>query len=146
MENEARGENTDHPPSIETAVANKPDVTAGEEPPRTRAAAPASSFFKILRQGAAFLYRNKGALLGIGLAIFLLLIPRPEGLSSEGQKALSLVSLAFVFFMTEPTPVPGGALLIEVRQVVSGLGKCSEVDEWFHNEEVLIIMGSLMIA
>src|SRR5579884_145217 len=146
MENEARGENTDHPPSIETAVANKPDVTAGEEPPRTRAAAPASSFFKILRQGAAFLYRNKGALLGIGLAIFLLLIPRPEGLSSEGQKALSLVSLAFVFFMTEPIPLPGVALLIAVLEVVIGLGKSTEVAQSFFNDSVFFIMGSLMIA
>lgn len=84
--------------------------------------------------------------MGVGLAVFLLALPLPEGLSPHGMRALALVVLAFVFFGTEPIPLPGVSLLIAVLEVLFGLGTPTEVAQSFFNDSVFFIMGSLMIA
>lgn len=76
----------------------------------------------------------------------LIALPLPEGLSPEGMKALALVGLAFVFFATEPIPLPAVSLLIAVLEVLLGLGTSTEVARSFFNDSVFFIMGSLMIA
>ncbi|TAK01703.1 MAG: hypothetical protein EPO39_14055, partial [Candidatus Manganitrophaceae bacterium] len=146
MENETRGEETDQVILPETVPDSAAPFTVEPAPPGKRGGGPASTRLKAVRKSAAFLYRNKGAFLGIGVALFLLMIPLPEGLSPAGQRALSLVSLAFIFFMTEPIPLPGVALLIAVLEVLMGLGDSTEVARSFFNDSVFFIMGSLMIA
>lgn len=146
MENEARGEETERVILSETAPHSEAPFTVEREPTEKRGATPVFTLLKAVRKSTAFLYGNKGALLGIGAALFVLMIPLPEGLSPAGQKALSLVSLAFVFFMTEPIPLPGIALLIAVLEVLMGLGDSTEVARSFFNDSVFFIMGSLMIA
>lgn len=146
MENEARGEETDRVILSETAPHSEAPFTVEREPTEKRGATPVFTLLKAVRKSTAFLYGNKGAVLGIGAALFLLMIPLPEGLSPAGRKALSLVSLAFVFFMTEPIPLPGIALLIAVLEVLMGLGDSTEVARSFFNDSVFFIMGSLMIA
>lgn len=146
MENERGGEQTDQAILSETAPDNEASSTLEQESAEKRGTTLAFTLLKAVRKSANFLYRNKGALLGIGVALFLLKIPLPEGLSPAGQKALSLVGLAFIFFMTEPIPLPGVALLIAVLEVLMGLGDSTEVARSFFNDSVFFIMGSLMIA
>lgn len=105
-----------------------------------------SFWIGIFSRALSVLLKGKGALLGVALAGLLLSIPRPEGLSPEGLKTLALVALAFVFFATEPVPLPAVSILIAVLEVLFGLGKPDEVARSFFNDSVFFIMGSLMIA
>lgn len=134
--------------TVRTVRSDRTDAVKGEERPSGEAAAIPAPFgpIQVLRKGMVLLYKNKGALTGIGVALFLLMMPLPEGLSPAGRKAISLVSLAFIFFVTEPIPLPGVALLIAVLEVLMGLGDSTEVARSFFNDSVFFIMGSLMIA
>ena len=60
--------------------------------------------------------------LGAGLALFLLvlLMPAPEGLSAEGQKALAVMTLAVVFWATEALPISVTGLLGVILLIVLG--------------------------
>lgn len=84
----------------------------------------------------------------IGLAIggILLSIPTPEGLTPLGMRALTLLVVVFIFFVTEPIPLPGVALFIAVAEVLLKLAKPGVVAQSFMSDSVFFIMGSLMIA
>ena len=60
--------------------------------------------------------------LGAGLALFLvvLLMPKPEGLSPEGQKALAVMTLAVILWATEALPISVTGLLGVVLLIVLG--------------------------
>lgn len=66
------------------------------------------------------------AKLAAGIALFLvvLLMPRPEGLTPEGQKALAVMVLAVVFWATEALPISvtglAGVVLLIVLGAVPG--------------------------
>lgn len=77
---------------------------------------------------------------------FLLSIPTPEGLSPRGMRTLALLAVVFIFFVTEPIPLPGVALFIAISEVLLGLAKPNVVAQSFMNDSVFFIMGSLMIA
>ncbi len=76
----------------------------------------------------------------------LLSVPIPEGLTPIGMRALTLVIVAFLFFITEPIPLPGVALFIAVSEVLLGLAKPAVVAQSFMSDSIFFIMGSLMIA
>lgn len=76
----------------------------------------------------------------------LLSMPAPEGLTEMGMRALILVIVVFIFFVTEPIPLPGVALFIAIAQVLLGLAKPTVVAQSFMSDSVFFIMGSLMIA
>ncbi len=84
----------------------------------------------------------------IGLAVggLMLSIPTPEGLSPTGMRTLALLVVVFIFFVTEPIPLPGVALFIAVSEVLLGLAKPGVVAQSFMSDSVFFIMGSLMIA
>ncbi len=77
---------------------------------------------------------------------FLLSIPTPEGLTPIGMRTLALLVVVFIFFVTEPIPLPGVALFIAISEVLLGLAKPSVVAQSFMSDSVFFIMGSLMIA
>jgi len=85
-------------------------------------------------------------LLGVGALLLLLFLPPPEGLPPEGMRVLAILAMATIFFVTEPIPLPGVALLIAVLQVILGVGSSSEVASTFMSDAVFFIMGSLMIS
>ena len=60
--------------------------------------------------------------LGSGLALFLfvLLMPAPEGLTPEGQKALAVMALAVAYWATEALPISVTGLLGVILLVVLG--------------------------
>jgi len=76
----------------------------------------------------------------------MLSIPTPEGLSPTGMRTLALLVVVFIFFVTEPIPLPGVALFIAVSEVLLGLAKPGVVAQSFMSDSVFFIMGSLMIA
>lgn len=92
------------------------------------------------------LLRRKWIFFGLSVGFVILTIPVPEGLTPVGMRALALVIVAFIFFMTEPVPHPGVALFIAVSQVLLGLEKPTRVAQSFMSDSVFFIMGSLMIA
>lgn len=92
------------------------------------------------------LLKRKWIFIGLAVGFVILMIPVPEGLTPVGMKALALVVVAFIFFMTEPVPLPGVALFIAVSQVLLGLEKPTGVAQSFMSDSVFFIMGSLMIA
>ena len=61
---------------------------------------------------------------GIALFLIVLLMPRPEGLTPEGQKALAVMVLAVVFWATEALPISvtglAGVVLLIVLGAVPG--------------------------
>lgn len=83
---------------------------------------------------------------GFVLGATLLSLPTPEGLTPEGQRALTIAAVATLFFITEPIPLPAVALLIAVFQVLLGLGSGNEVAKSFMSDSVFFIMGSLMMS
>ena len=61
-----------------------------------------------------------------GLFLAILLMPSPESLSAEGQRALAVMTLAVVLWATEALPVPvtgiGGVVLLVVLGAVPDIG------------------------
>ncbi|MBI3802434.1 MAG: DASS family sodium-coupled anion symporter [Nitrospirae bacterium] len=92
------------------------------------------------------LLRRKWIFIGFLIGAVILMIPIPEGLTPTGMRALALVAVAFIFFITEPVPLPGVALFIAVFEVLLGLKKPTGVAQSFMSDSVFFIMGSLMIA
>jgi sodium-dependent dicarboxylate transporter 2/3/5 len=92
------------------------------------------------------LLRRKWIFIGLSVGFVILTIPIPEGLTPTGMRALALVVVAFIFFMTEPVPLPGVALFIAVSEVLLDLEKPTGVAQSFMSDSVFFIMGSLMIA
>ena len=84
--------------------------------------------------------------LGLLLGGLVLLLPRPEGLSPEGQRTLALLVTVIVFLVTEPIPLPATALLIAFGQALLSLGTPNEIARSYMSDAVFFIMGSLMIS
>ncbi len=92
------------------------------------------------------LSKKKWLFIGLIIGAILLTLPVPEGLSPRGMRALSLVIVVFIFFVTEPIPLPGVALFIAIAQVLLNLASPIVVAQSFMSDSVFFIMGSLMIA
>ncbi|MFQ5580319.1 MAG: SLC13 family permease [Nitrospiria bacterium] len=95
---------------------------------------------------ASWLKKRKWIVIGLLVGAVLLSIPVPVGLTPIGMKTLALVIVAFIFFVTEPIPLPGVALFIAVSEALLGLAKPTAVAQSFMSDSVFFIMGSLMIA
>ncbi|MTI81268.1 MAG: DASS family sodium-coupled anion symporter [Firmicutes bacterium] len=93
-----------------------------------------------------FIKNRKFFLLAALLATIIILLPTPEGLSVEGQRALALMVFVVVCFFTEAIPLPAVALIIGSYQVLLGLTDFREVPKTFMADAVAFIMGALMIG
>jgi sodium-dependent dicarboxylate transporter 2/3/5 len=92
------------------------------------------------------LRQERWLILGLLVGLVIALLPPPAGLSVSGMRVLGIISMAVIFFITEPIPLPTVALLIAVFQVVLGISGPSEVARSFMSDAVFFIMGSLMIS
>lgn len=90
--------------------------------------------------------RNRWIFIGLIVGGLLLYMPTPEGLSIMGMRAIVIMVVSIIFFITEPLPLPGVALLIAVAEVISGIAGPTETARSFMSDSVFFIMGSLMIA
>ncbi|HIE66340.1 MAG: DASS family sodium-coupled anion symporter [Nitrospira sp.] len=95
---------------------------------------------------ASWLKKRKWIFIGLLVGAVLLSVPVPAGLTPIGMKTLALVIVAFIFFITEPIPLPGVALFIAVSEALLGLATPTTVAQSFMSDSVFFIMGSLMIA
>jgi len=97
------------------------------------------SFGDLVKQRRAFLA-------AVAVAIAVILMPTPEGLTVEGKYALGLMGFVVVCFFTEAIPLPAVALIIGSYQVMMGITDFREVPQTFMADAVAFIMGALMIG
>ena len=92
------------------------------------------------------LIRRRYFFAAIALGGLTLFLPRPEGLSPQGQGTLALLVFAVVCFLTDPVPLPAVALLIGVGEVVFGIKSPEAMPRSYMSGAVFFILGSLMIG
>ena len=67
--------------------------------------------------------RKKWLILSFLLSISFFYFPTPDGLSSEGHRALIIVLVALSLIVSETIPLPAVAMLILIMEVVLGVDK-----------------------
>lgn len=82
----------------------------------------------------------------ISLTVLTLLLPRPPGLSAEGQRALALFVFTGGILALEPVPLPIAALMVPVMQVALGIADVTTSFAPFSSPVVFLILGSLFLA
>ncbi len=80
------------------------------------------------------------------LTIAVLLIPRPEGLSVEGHRALAVFVFTGSILALEPVSLPIAALMVPVAQVSLGVADTPQAFETFSRPVVFLILASLFLA
>lgn len=85
-------------------------------------------------------------LLVIALTGITLLLPTPQGLSEEGQRALALFVFTGSILALEPAPLPISALLVPVAQVALGIDTARGAFAAFGQPSVFLILTSLFLA
>ncbi|MEZ4833425.1 MAG: SLC13 family permease [Caldilineaceae bacterium] len=82
----------------------------------------------------------------IVLTTIVLLLPRPEGLSLEGHRALALFVFTGSILALEPAPLPIAALLVPIMQIALGIDQAAGAFAPFGTPVVFLILGSLFLA
>jgi solute carrier family 13 (sodium-dependent dicarboxylate transporter), member 2/3/5 len=75
-----------------------------------------------------------------------LLLPAPEGVTPDGQRALALLVFTASILALEPVALPIAALMVPLMQVAFGLAKTREAFEPFSRPVVFLILTSLFLA
>jgi sodium-dependent dicarboxylate transporter 2/3/5 len=87
---------------------------------------------------------------GLVIFILLLLMPRPSGLSTEGQRALALFIFIAYLWITETFPLPVTAFMAGVGLLVMGIYTGSDRAERafapYAADAVFMVLGSLIMA
>ncbi len=120
-----------------------------EAPPPTKSVGlpPLRVFQPRIVEGALGLRRFVGRFsIVILLTVLVLLIPRPEGLSPEGHRALALFAFTGSILALEPVSLPIAALMVAVAQVALGIGTATEAFSTFSRPVVFLILASLFLA
>ena len=82
----------------------------------------------------------------VGLVVTVLLLPAPEGVSPEGQRALALLVFTASILALEPVSLPIAALMVPLMQVGLGLADARLAFEPFSRPVVFLILTSLFLA
>lgn len=85
-------------------------------------------------------------LLVLGLAVGVLFLPTPPGLSPEGHRAVALFVFTGAILALEPAPLPISALLVPVAQVAFGIDTVSGAFSAFAQPTVFLVLSSLFLA
>jgi len=85
-------------------------------------------------------------LIGAVLFALVLLLPTPEGLSPEGQRALAIFALAIVFWVTNVLPMSVTSLFAIVLIPLLGVMSSREAFALFGNPAVFFILGALILS
>ena len=106
-----------------------------------------NELYKIVSSSMLYWFsQKKWFLFSVVLAIFLLNLSTPVGLTIAGYHSLIILLMVFTLVTFEPIPFPAIALLTLVLQVLLGVAPPDVVAESFMNDAVLFVMGSLMFA
>lgn len=87
-----------------------------------------------------------GLIVSVGVWAGLMLMPTPEALGPDGQRAVALLASVCIMFATEAVPLPAIGLLIPVYQVVVGGLPTEMVTGWMMSNALLFLMGTLMLV
>ena len=108
---------------------------------------PMNESYKIISSSMLYWFsQKKWFVFSVILAIFLLNLTTPIGLTIAGYHSLIILLMVFTLVTFEPIPFPAIALLTLVLQVLLGVAPPDVVAESFMNDAVLFVMGSLMFA
>lgn len=92
--------------------------------------------------------RRRSVFLAITVLLALLVyhLPRPEGLTPEGQRALTVFTVCVFLWATHTLPLPVTGLLVMVLLPLLGVLKSSVAFSLFGNEAVFFILGAFILA
>ena len=108
---------------------------------------PMNESYKIISSSILYWFsQKKWFVFSVLLAIFLLNLSTPIGLTLAGYHSLIILLMVFTLVTFEPIPFPAIALLTLVLQVLLGVAPPDVVAASFMNDAVLFVMGSLMFA
>jgi sodium-dependent dicarboxylate transporter 2/3/5 len=82
----------------------------------------------------------------LGLTGLVLLLPFPDSLSEEGQRAFALFVFTGSILALEPAPLPISALLVPVAQVALGIDNVSGAFSAFAQPSLFLVLSSLFLA
>ena len=82
----------------------------------------------------------------VALTAATLLLPRPEGLSAAGHRALAAFVFTASVLSLEPVSLPIAALMVPVAEVVLGVATAPEAFQTFSRPVVFLILASLFLA
>ncbi len=109
---------------------------------RTRGA----RFWSVLVNDPEVARKLIGLIVSLGVWAGLMLMPTPEALGLDGQRAVALLASVCIMFATEAVPLPAIGLLIPVYQVVIGGLPTDLVTGWMMSNALLFLMGTLMLV
>lgn len=87
-----------------------------------------------------------GLLLAFAVGALICLVPLPEGLSPQGQRALGLFCALITLWATEPVPLPIISLLMVPACMFMGLTKIQPALVNFANSSIYLIGGAIIMA
>lgn len=82
----------------------------------------------------------------VALTSAVLLVPAPDGVSAEGQRALALLVFTASMLALEPVSLPIAALMVPLLQVALGIAQVEVAFEPFSRPVVFLILTSLFLA
>ena len=91
-----------------------------------------------------FLIANKGFGLGVALALLVLAVPAPEGLSIEGQRTAAIFSLMGAWWATEAVPVAVTALVPLALFPLLGIVDIQNAADPYANKTIYLFFGCLL--
>ena len=93
-----------------------------------------------------FLLKNKGFVLGLLIALIVLALPTPEGLSSEAHRTAAIFLLMGTWWATEAVPVAVTALVPLALFPLLGIVDIQNAANPYANKIVYLFLGGFLIA
>jgi sodium-dependent dicarboxylate transporter 2/3/5 len=91
-------------------------------------------------------FKKKGFGFGLLVFVLMLILPAPEGLSSEGWSVAAIVSLMAIWWATEAIPVAVTALLPLALFPLIGIVSFKEAAIPYANPNIYLFLGGFMLA
>ncbi len=82
----------------------------------------------------------------LALTFIVLLLPVPEGLSTDGKRALAAFAFTGTIFALQPVPLPFAGLMVPVALVALGVADSAQAFETLSRPIIILILGSLFLA
>ena len=93
-----------------------------------------------------FILQNRGFVFGLLIALFILVLPTPEGLSSEAHRTAAIFLLMGTWWATEAVPVAVTALVPLALFPLLGIVDIQNAANPYANKIVYLFLGGFLIA
>ena len=91
-------------------------------------------------------HKKLGLALGLVLFVVVLLLPTPEGMSAEGQRAAAVAVLMATWWMLEAAPLAATALVPVALFPLLGVLPAAEVTQAYGDPNIFLFMGGFFLA